>query len=225
MVNIDFITYKANDEILAIAHWAEYLLPTSWLQRIDFQDKNKAIKTLLGRILLYRRLSLMGVEPQDIPAMRYSTSGKPYFENGFHFSFAYEKGIIMVASSDKQAVGIDIEHIRPISWKEYEAYFEAEEWMKISKSKHPVQDLIAGWVTKEAATKLEGTVDLPIDRNQIKFNKRFLYLDGKKYRHQSIPLPSSYIGRLVTKNWVWRVKVNNVTHEMETRPMLYAVRA
>ncbi len=225
MINIDFITYKANDEMLAIAHWAEHLLPSSWLQRVDSQDYSKSVQTSLGRILLYRRLTSMGYSAEDIPTMRYTTAGKPYFENNIHFSFAYEKGIIMVASSDNQPVGIDIEQMRPVSWTEYEGYFEAEEWMRISKSPQPIKKLIEAWVTKEAATKLEGKVDLPINRNQIKFKKRFLHLDGKKYHHQPIQLPSQYVGRLATKNWTWRVNVNDITNEMQTRPMLYAVRA
>lgn len=227
MVNIDYITYLGNEEMQAIAYWADYLLPESWLPQTNQTDYNKRTKTLLGRILLFRRLTQMGYTPASMPNMKYTTAGKPYFEKGIFFSFAYRKGIIMVATSRKQAVGIDIEHIRPVSLKAYEGYFEAEAWLQIDKSSHPTKDLIAAWVAKEAANKLEGNIDLPINRNQIKFKQRYLYLDGKKYHHLPIELPSSFMGRLVTTSRCWRMSVNNVTKDFVscTSSMLYAVRA
>ena len=225
MINVDFIRCQPNEEYFALAHWADHLLPESWLKKVQHRDFHQNYYTPLGRLLLFRRLTLMGFSPNEIPAMKYTTAGKPYFENNIHFSFSYEKGLISVATSDKQAVGIDIEHIRPVTLEEYEAYFEAEEWMKISRSKQPVRDLINAWVTKEAATKLEGQVNIPISRNQIKFNSRNLRVDGKKYHHQSIPLPTQYIARLVSKKRIWRMKTNDVTNELQSKPMLYALRA
>jgi phosphopantetheinyl transferase len=157
--------------------------------------------------------------------MKYTTSGKPYFDNHLHFSFTYNEGIVIVAIAESYKIGIDMETIRPISWQSYENYFAAEDWLKIKRSKIPTLDLIEAWVTKEAANKLEGIKALPLEHNKIKIRQKRLYLNGKKYYHEKIVMPAPFIVKIVSQQRLKSIQIENVTRELSTESALYILRA
>lgn len=222
-MHVDYITYQSNEDIHAVAHWGNYLLPPSWLKR--YEQAPLPIQFVLARMLLFRRLTTLGYDYTSLPEMKYTTSGKPYFENHIHFSFTYNQQIVIVAVSETQRIGIDLETIRPISWQSYETYFAAEDWLKIKGSKIPTLDLIEAWVTKEAANKLEGIKSLPQERSKIKIRQKRLHLNGKKYYHEKIKLPPPFVVKIVSQQRFKSIQVQNVTKELSSQSALYILRA
>ena len=220
---VDYVIYNACTETEAIAQWGQYLLPESWLKRIG--QSNDIEKSLVARIVLFKRLTALGYDYTTLPEMKYTIQGKPYFENHLHFNFTYNKDIIVVAVSKKQQMGIDVETIRPISWQSFERYFSIEEWLKISKAPTPTRDLIEAWVAKEALNKLEGLPTIAQADSKIRFKSTRVYLNGKKYYHQKVNLPNQFICKIVTETKLWSISVNNITRQLSSSSMLYAVRA
>jgi len=222
-MHVSYIIYKSTNEINAVAHWGGYLLPESWLKR--YEQKQLPNQFMLARILLYRRLMMLGYDYSNLPEMKYTTSGKPYFDNNIHFSFTYNEQIVLTAVSEKQRVGIDVEIIRPVSWQSYETYFAAEDWLKIKRSKIPTLDLIEAWVTKEAANKLDGTKSLPNEISKIKIRSKSIYLNGNKYYHEKIELPAPFVARIVGEQRIKQLQVQNITNEITSQSALYVLRA
>lgn len=215
--------YKENAETKAIAQWGQYLLPESWLKRIE--HANHIEKSLIARILLFKRLTTLGYDYTSLPEMKYTIQGKPYFDEDIHFSFTYNQDIIVLAVSKKYSIGIDVETIRPVSWQSFERYFCVEQWLKISKGGTPTRDLIAAWVTKEALNKLNGVQTIAQNDAKIRFKSSRIYLNGNKYYHQKVDLPNQFICKIVTEKKLRSISVNNLTRHITSPSLLYAVRA
>ncbi len=226
-MNIDYVIYNACEELTAIAHWGEYLLPVSWQKNLH--TKKHPEQTIIGRMLLFQRLTAMGYDYGSMPVMKYTTMGKPYFENHIHFNFAYNKNIILVGVSEKEAIGIDVETMRPIPLHTYEQYFSTDEWTRIMCSSNPTRNLIDAWVTKEAANKLEGIKNMPVEATKIRIKQRRIHVNGQKFYHERVKLPAQYFCRVATKSTsrFRKIKVKNMTNQLmsSSSSMLYAVRA
>lgn len=232
---VDYLLYQPSIDIQGVAVWMEQLLPESWLQPIytfnkptqystlySTQRSIPHLKFLLGRTLLYRRLTLMGYDYVNLPKMYYTESGKPFFKTPLYFNLAYTKGIVLLAFSTKTEVGIDVERIRPISWASFETYFEHEAWKTIAKDDYPTKALINYWVIKEAATKLKG-VGLDFPHEKVRFDSNRVILDKSVYYHQKLSLPPVFIAQVVTKEKQGIIKAQNVTPQISQS--LYVVRA
>ena len=220
---IDYIIQSACKEAQAIAHWSEYLLPPSWLKRLKHSSNKE--QTLIGRMLLFRKMTTLGYNYTNLPEMKYTIQGKPYFEENIYFGFAYHQDMILVALSETQPIGIDVETIRPISWQSFENHFTKDKWFRISKNPNPTKQLIDSWVAKEAANKLEGLPPKAQKETSIKYRNQKMYSNGHKYYYQDLKLPVQYIGKIVTQRKVKNLRLCNVTNQLNSQSMLYAVRA
>ena len=209
---VDYILYRPSDDMNAIAEWAERLLPSNWLDHIP-HTPSKRLPHLLGTMLLFRRLSLLGYSFMNLPRLYYTPEGKPYFAEQLYFNVSYTNDLIVLAFSERQEVGVDVEQIRPISWRSFESYFTHEEWNKIAKLKYPSKKLINYWVIKEAASKLTGE-GLEIPYHKIKFKKYTIRLDKVIYHHQALDLTSNCVAHVVTKSPCKNLLINNVTYQL-----------
>lgn len=209
---VDYIHYRPSDELNAIAEWTERLLPSNWLDHIP-HDTSKRLPHLLGRMLLFRRLSLLGYAHTNLPRLYYTPEGKPYFAEQLYFNIAYTNDLIVIAFSERQEVGIDVEQIRPLSWQSFESYFTHEEWTKIARLKYPSKKLINYWVIKEAASKLTGE-GLDIPYHKIKIKKNTIRLDKIAYHHQELNLLSHCVAHIVTPSPCKNLVINNITYQL-----------
>jgi phosphopantetheinyl transferase len=220
---VDYVIQSACKEAQAIAHWSEYLLPPSWLKRLEYSNNQE--QTLIGRMLLFRRMATLGYNYTNLPEMKYTIQGKPYFEENIYFGFSYNQDMILVATSDDQPIGIDVETIRPISWQSFESHFPKDKWFRISRNSNPTKQLIDSWVVKEATNKLEGLPERSQKNDSIKYRNQKIYANGQKYYYQDLDLPVQYIGKVVTQQKVKNLKISNLTNQLNSQSMLYAVRA
>lgn len=228
MMWIDYVQLeKPTPAVQSIAMWAQQLLPPSW-HPSPHTHTDSAI-TWLGRMLLFRRLTQLGYSFATLPDLAHTPHGKPYLVGAdLHFSLSHSQGILLLAVSDQQPVGIDVETLRPIAWRNYESYFSAAEWLDIAASPHPSRQLIERWVIKEAAHKLNGQRTQPIGQKAIK-TRRFVkraYISGERFYYRPLTeLPQRFIARLVTKHKVRDLAVLNLTSEVSSERLLYIVRA
>ena len=166
-----------------------------------------------------------GYNYTNLPEMKYTIQGKPYFEEDIHFGFSYHQDMILVAISKNQPIGVDVETIRPISWQSFESYFPEDRWFRISRNSNPTKQLIDSWVIKEATSKLEGLPSKAQKKDSIKYRNQKIYANGQKYYYQDLNLPVQYIGKIVTQQKVKNLQISNLTNQLNSQSMLYAVRA
>lgn len=85
---------------------------------------------------------------RELPEMAYSSMGKPYFPDfpTVHFNLSHTTGAVLVGLSD-QPLGVDIEHIRPVSQRAMRRLADVATERAFFQS----------WVRREARAKRAGT--------------------------------------------------------------------
>lgn len=139
------------------------------------EDKENS---LLAYLTLFNRLKKEGIPSSPI---KYTDRGKPYRDNGIHFSFSHSKNRIAVRISSDEC-GIDIQEIenknfdpiakRILSDREYSLY--------LSSLDKPLS-IISGWVRKEAYLKRKGTGILSLSGlKEIDLDLPFILIKDKE---------------------------------------------
>ena len=107
---------------------------------------------------------------RDLPEIRLSSFGKPYFPEhpDIHFNLSHTAGAVLVALSDRP-VGVDIEHIRPVS----------QRTMRRLADVGTERAFFQSWVRREARTKRSGTgVGTMLDaETPLQPGEQFYFLD------------------------------------------------
>ncbi len=86
--------------------------------------------------------------------LQYTDAGKPFLNNGYHFSIAHTKGMVGLLVGTTP-VGLDIELIKPIeNYYEFSEVLTAGELDTIARS--GLQTFFRFWTAKEAILKLTG---------------------------------------------------------------------
>lgn len=85
----------------------------------------------------------------------YNEHGKPYLENGPHFSISHCKEGIAVAVSEKP-IGIDIESIRKADRELVTRVMNEREQALIKAQTDPLREFTRIWTQKEAIVKAQG---------------------------------------------------------------------
>ncbi len=113
-------------------------------------DRNNFIA---ARWLLVEFFKLKGVD-FNLSDIQYTNAGKPFLNNGYHFSISHTKGMVGLLVG-KTRVGLDIEIIKPIeNYYEFSEVLTATELNIIAHS--GLQTFFRFWTAKEAILKLTG---------------------------------------------------------------------
>lgn len=94
---------------------------------------------------------------EDLPAIRKTSRGKPYFENSsWHFSISHTPKHVFCALS-KHNIGIDAEELdRKVNLRLAEKILSPNEKLQFDAAQNKSRALLTFWVLKEAAAKLSG---------------------------------------------------------------------
>lgn len=107
---------------------------------------------------------------RELPEIRLSSFGKPYFPEhpDVHFNLSHTAGAVLVGLSDRP-VGVDIEHIRPVS----------QRTMRRLADVGTERAFFQSWVRREARTKRSGTgVGTMLDaETPLQPGEQFYFLD------------------------------------------------
>jgi len=102
----------------------------------------------------------LGCSPAEI-RFSYGGNGKPTLEGSrrhIEFNVAHSEGDAVIALADEAAIGVDIEHLRPIADLESLArlVFSDAERRELELAPEPVLAFLNGWTRKEAYVKALG---------------------------------------------------------------------
>ena len=110
---------------------------------------------ILGQWLALKLLKDWGA--QDTPGtICFSSFGKPYIPGALSFNISHSKTMIVCAAAAHGGIGIDVESIAPLDWKQYQDSFSSSEWTKISSARDPSSALLERWTKKESLVKADG---------------------------------------------------------------------
>ncbi len=168
---------------------------------VDFTKYNKR-QAIVGNLMLadYMGISIDELLHGDL--FYYGDHGKPFLKSKqFQFNISNSYDLVILVVSDEE-VGIDIEKLRPFTYKRITRAFTDKELNYLSnldKSKDGDETLKL-WTIKEAALKLVGTglsgkvksVDINVDTK--KSAKRL----DRKIKLTDIEVADGYVGTLAT---------------------------
>ncbi len=168
---------------------------------VDFTKYNKR-QAIVGNLMLadYMGISIDELLHGDL--FYYGDHGKPFLKsNQFQYNISNSYDLVILAVSD-QEVGIDIEKLRPFTYKRITRAFTDKELDYLSNLDESVEgdETLKLWTIKEAALKLVGTglsgkvksVDIDVDTK--KSAKRL----DRKIKLTDIEVADGYVGTLAT---------------------------
>ena len=92
----------------------------------------------------------------ELPQIRLTPQGKPYFAGGLHFSISHTRDHAFCAVSSR-SIGIDAEEMdRPIDLRLAERILSPAEWQRFQAAPDKRDILLRLWVQKESFAKLTG---------------------------------------------------------------------
>jgi len=135
------LTIRESDAMLA-------LLPAERQERLLRVQKPEKRREPLCAYFMLRHALWEQYHWRELPPMAYSSLGKPYFPDfpTVHFNLSHTAGAVLVGLSD-EPVGVDIEHIRPVSQRTMRRLADVATERAFFKS----------WVRREARAKRAGT--------------------------------------------------------------------
>ena len=121
------------------------------------------------------KLLLMKFYGMDNPTILRAKNGKPYVENGPHFSITHTKDKLFIVFSERP-IGIDAESLsRNVDFTPILKKFPTQERENITT----LQDFLKHWVIKESAIKYLGTT-LAQSLQKLTFANNRLYYQEKE---------------------------------------------
>jgi 4'-phosphopantetheinyl transferase len=159
----------------------------------SFKKTEDAHTFLAGRILLLKALKANNYPESAIDNLKYDEYGRISVSKKFDLNISHSNNIAVLAFSETNRVGIDIESISQIEINQFNKFFSPSEIQLINSSDNPNRKFFEFWTSKESVMKLEGkgfSIDpLKIfinDKGNVEFNR-------KKYFVKEIILDSAYI--------------------------------
>lgn len=114
--------------------------------------------------------------------------GKPYVESGPHFNIAHSGELVIAAVCAEGEIGIDVEQIHNVEWREYESMFSPDEWNAIANSLNPSYTFLDLWVKKESILKADGA-GLQIPFADVILEDGYAMIQGKEQKLFPVPVP------------------------------------
>ena len=146
------------------------LLPEARRERLLRIKQPEKLREPLCAYLILRHALWEQYRWRELPEIRLSSFGKPYFPEhpDVHFNLSHTAGAVLVGLSDRP-VGVDIEHIRPVS----------QRTMRRLADVGTERAFFQSWVRREARTKRSGTgVGTMLDaETPLQPGEQFYFLD------------------------------------------------
>lgn len=152
------IFYTVFDKPISASNWSSFLkyLPFDIIERTKkyrrWEDQHAF---LLGRLLLIEAFRKNGLDEKKILDIKFNEFGKPFLNNNFNFNISHSGQFVVCAVSQNIVLGIDIETIQKVDFKDYKHTMTDTQWEKIENSQNPLKSFFRFWTIKESVLKAE----------------------------------------------------------------------
>lgn len=101
---------------------------------VRWQDRHA---NLFGKLLLIEGLKQYGFEDNVLTNLKYNKYSRPYLNSEIDFNISHSGEYVMCAISKSAKLGIDIEAIQGIDFKDFKKVMSAQQWQDINNSESP----------------------------------------------------------------------------------------
>jgi 4'-phosphopantetheinyl transferase len=181
---------------------------------MDFQNRigrfmrwQDAQATMLGRILLFNILEKLEVE---IPKIRCTKYGKPYFENSpWHFNISHSGDVVVCAVARDTELGVDIEMISDVDICSFKQHMTPREWSLVVNAEDSQQSFFEYWTNKEAVLKADGRgLSVSLDSFDIIDGKS--EIENEQFFFSTIQIDTRYVCCVSQKSEIEDLSINEV---------------
>jgi 4'-phosphopantetheinyl transferase len=197
-----YVYFIKNNQRLPQSLWVDCfgLLPEQFHEKVKryyfWKDRQAG---LIGKLLLQSVFNqrLPGARLEDL---NYNQYNKPFIDDTINFNLSHSGGYVVCAcTSLPEAIGIDIEYIRPdIEINQFKNIFTPAEWRHIKKAKSPESTFFKLWTIKESIIKADGRgLQIPLD--SLKINECEAWHEQNQWYYRNILIHEEYQCHLAAK--------------------------
>ena len=164
---------------------------------------------LLGKLLLVYALKNRGYDHHILKAITLSEYKRPQLNDGFDFNISHSGNYAVCALSWKGRIGIDIEQINEVDFKDYEQTMTPPQWAEVKADEQPYHRFFDYWCIKESLMKADGRgMYIPLDK--LSWANDQSLLDGQVWHLKKLILDPGYATYLASDVEPIEVSVNQV---------------
>jgi 4'-phosphopantetheinyl transferase len=135
---------------------------------------------LFSKILLVKGFEKFGLNYLSLENLQYTEYRKPYLSGNVDFNISHSGQYVICAVARNVKLGIDIEEIKPVDFKEFDNLMSRLQWQQINSSPNPLKEFFRFWAIKESIIKADGR-GLSIPLNDIHIRDQTAYYEKKWY--------------------------------------------
>lgn len=204
MIDIFYINdaHKINaSEIQSVLH----RMPSSILNEImNYKFIQQQQHSLFGKLLLQYAIKYHNLDV-TLNDIFYTNKERPALFINFDFNIAHSGNCVVLACSQNNRIGIDIEQHRPIDNHLFKKYFTTLEWNDIIEHNR----FFDYWCIKEAAIKCDGRGVELLSKTKI-INTTTLSCDELVLSYQLLDIEKNYSSCICSKQPITNIKIHHV---------------
>jgi 4'-phosphopantetheinyl transferase len=208
-----YYLFPENDLINFDYHPYLHLLPQYEQRKLmAFREKSDLCLSLYGKLILIQSFRDFNVPVTDLTSMILMEFRKPVLpiRPPLHFSISHCKNAVVVAVSNDQVIGIDIEKVVSVDLPQYQHVFTAEILNRIGNSTNSTWEFYLYWTRLESAIKAKGKGFL-LDIKSACFLDTAVVVENATLYSKTIDLHKDYICSLASPCREVDVTINKVT--------------
>ncbi|MCB9231836.1 MAG: 4'-phosphopantetheinyl transferase superfamily protein [Bacteroidia bacterium] len=158
--------------------WQELLalVPAQQQEKIlryhRWQDRHLG---LVGKLLLREGLLAFDLSPELTEKMTFNAWDRPEIPGDMDFNLSHSGEMVVCALSRAGRVGIDVEQIQQIDFRDFQKQMTESQWEDIRSGEHLLGKFFQYWTLKEAVIKLDGRgLSLPLMQLETDFRRAWL---------------------------------------------------
>lgn len=161
-------------------------------------------RSLLGYVLLSNGLERLGMSTHFINEIMFNDFGKPYIKGcPIYFNISHSKEIVVCALSNQTEIGIDIEYIQPICFRNFRPFMLSSEWSKIKEEDNCLDEFYHYWTQKEAVLKADGS-GLSTNLRSFEIKNGRTYINNDFFYVTNLYIEDNYCCNLAIKKLHYR---------------------
>jgi 4'-phosphopantetheinyl transferase len=176
---------------------AALLSPEDQIKGRRFTHAADRHRLIAGRLSLQFALQDLNITPAG-KQLSYSAYGRPELERGPDFNISHSGNWVVCAVSRTEKLGVDIEEIRDIDYRDFTSCFSPAEWRTVQ-----AQDLhtfYAYWTMKEAAIKANGKgLSIPLSEVHIEIDNQ-VSVQSEMWQVTSLSIDPAYSCHVASKS-------------------------
>ncbi|MEZ4884134.1 MAG: 4'-phosphopantetheinyl transferase superfamily protein [Chitinophagales bacterium] len=171
---------------------------------------------LWGKLLLAKALKEFGYDKKLLSHLQYTTYQRPYFPENMEikmdFNITHSGFVVACVVSEKQRIGIDVEHIRPIEIHHFTKQFSTIEIQQMYGAQNTERAFFERWCQKEAIIKVDGR-GLSIPLPQVLIEGLTAKVEDQIFYLQPLQLVDDYASYLASTEPIEGFEVQEMTIE------------